>query len=388
MTRKKLLIIFPLELGGRYIATKNICQQLQNFKELKILTKEIKEYCRAVPKGRLRLLRNFLRNCRIIRAALREIPTKEIKNLDYIYSSCIFLLFLASLFSPLRQAKFIYHFHGFDYGEDDKTILGYIRQTNLSPFTKYLYFLPLFYFFYLIERSVLKKTWKIFVPSEYSSLVLLKRYPSIQKEKIYIIPNGYNERVFFPPKRKLKQNFCQILYVGRLVKEKGVEELIGAFKLLDNSNRRYFLTILYPSPEDFVFEKKIEKLSVRYKNITTIRGLAIDKIADLYRRSNLSILPSKTYFEQLPLAYLESLACGTPMLVSYKIPGILDWQRKVAPDLVLSKVTPREIALKIRNFCQLSAVEREQIKEHCLDFSKNFTWKNSAKLFLNHLVSK
>lgn len=381
---KSILCLFPKKPGGEYITSRNICHKLSELKKLKVVIKEIRDYRFLIPKGKLRLLRNFLFNLLLFIKVLKKVFQKINSKLDYIYSPSILLLFLTRLFPKLKKAKIIYHFHGFDYGEDDKGIFDYVKGEKLNLVVKYFYLLPFLYFFSLLEGHVLKKAWKIFVPTQYSASLILKRYAFIDKKKIYIVPNGY-EKKFFSPANKIVKPPWKILYVGRLVREKGIEELIKSFKLLPEN--KYHLTIIYPQSEDLEFEEKVKSQTKGYKNIILMKNVPREKIAGNYRKSCLTVLPSETYFEQLPLVFLESLACGTPVLISKKIPGVLKYQKKINPSLILSKITPQEIAFRIKFFCQLPEFQKRLVKERCLEVAKNFSWQQSVKIFLNYLLN-
>lgn len=382
---KKILCIYPKKTGGEYIASKNICQKLLESKKVKAIVHEIGKYRSVIPEGRLRLLRSFLVNFSILEKELIEISQKS-GGVDYLYSPSSFSLFLASFLPIYKNTKLIYHFHGFEYGEADKTLFQYLKNLNSNFFVKYFYLWPFFWGFSLLEGYTLKKVWKIFVPTNYSASLVPKRYPFLKKDKICVVPNGYDIAAFYPARRIKKQKLHHILYVGRLVKEKGIVELVEAIKILDNG--KFFLTILFPSSEDHEFEQKINELLDEVKNVAMFRDLPISGIANFYRQSELSVLPSNTYFEQLPLAYLESLACGTPMLISHKIPGILEWQTNVVPSLILSRITPQEIARKIEEFCQLSWETKMAVRARCLELAQEFSWERSVKKILEQFLDK
>lgn len=385
MEKKKILCIYPQKPGGEYIASKNICQELLKSKKVRVIVCEIDKYRPVTPRGRLRLLRNLLVNFSILREELSEISRKSGK-VDYLYSPFSLLLFLASRLPIYKKTKLIYHFHGFEYGEADKTLFQYLKSLDTNFFIKYFYLGPFFFGFTLLEGYILKNIWKIFVPTDYSRLIIFKRYPFVEKDKVSVILNGYDMTKFYPQKTMKKQKLHHILYVGRLVEEKGVMNLVEAMKNLDD--KKYILTILYPTSEDNKFEQKIKLLLGKIKNVMMFKDLPVDKIANFYRKSELAVLPSITFFEQLPLVYLESMACGTPMLVSYKIPGILEWQARVAPNLILSKITPEEIAEKIKEFCQLPRRGRMVIRARCLELAQEFSWKKSAEKILVQVLDK
>ncbi len=383
-----ILFVFCRKPGGEYLATKNICSILSKNKNLRVLIEEIKNYHFILPLGRFRLLRNFLSNIFLFLKRLKKINNYKNKNFNYVYSPSIVFLFLFILFSRFRKSKIIYHFHGFNYGENNKTTFKYIKDEKLNFFIKYVYLLPFLVIFSQIEKIVLKRAFKIFVPTDYSKSIILKRYPSLDKKKIYTIPNGLDKKIFKPKKnfKPSKYGKLKILYVGRLVKEKGVRELVEAFNLLDKE--KYFLTIVYPDSEDMVFEKEIKKYLKNKKNINLVKNPSTKQIVSFYNTHDLTVLISTKDFEQFPLVYLESLVCGTPVLISNKVQGVIDWQRTINSDLIVAKPTKEQISEIILEFSKKSEDERKKISKKCINLSKSFTWKNTVRLFLKNLEDR
>lgn len=382
MEKKKLLVIFPKKPGGEYIVTKNLCRKIKDLPKLAIEVEEIETPTFNLGK-KFRFLKQVILNLLISFRVLRKISSDQAEKINYIYSPSPFVLFLVFFFRKFRKAKAIYHFHGFDYGEDDKNFWQYLQKEKMNLLVKYCYFLPILSFYFFLVNLVLRKCWRVFVPAHYSSSLILSKYHFLAEKKLVVVPNGYDQKVFFPPRTLLLPKHHKVLYVGRLAKEKGIEELIKAFDLLDDE--KYCLTLICSSTSDGEFEGVIKRLLGHRSNVEIFMNLSPKRVADYYRRSDLTVLPSKTSFEQFPLVYLESLACATPMLISEKIPGILSWQEAIAPGLIIKEITPNGIAPKIKDFFQLSDRERNGIKDRCLGFAKNYNWENSVKILADAL---
>ena len=115
-----------------------------------------------------------------------------------------------------------------------------------------------------------------------------------------VIPNGVDLAKF--NSNGMKRNLKNIIYVGRLINEKSVDELFKLAKLLPNYN----FTFVGNGP----LYKKIDLPNVLFMGLQKS-----DKLSNIYNNSAFSIFPGST--ENFPLVGLESMACGT-VVVSNK----------------------------------------------------------------------
>ena len=125
------------------------------------------------------------------------------------------------------------------------------------------------------------------------------------KFKMYPIKN------FVEPK-KFGNNLSEelnFIFVGRLVEEKGVKELLSAFlRLRDENGERVRLTILGSGPlYDYV--KSFSGSGI------VAPGFVVEEVLDDYmKNSNVFVLPS--YHEGFPLSFLEAGARGIVPIVT------------------------------------------------------------------------
>ncbi|OGE29243.1 hypothetical protein A3H81_01700 [Candidatus Daviesbacteria bacterium RIFCSPLOWO2_02_FULL_38_18] len=97
-----------------------------------------------------------------------------------------------------------------------------------------------------------------------------------------------------------------VLFVGRLVKEKGVLELLESVQEWDRSIN---LKIIGSGP----LEGEVKKAASGYRNIELIGVIDQDKLSLYYSGSDILIVPSVSE-EGFGRVILESLACGTPVI--------------------------------------------------------------------------
>jgi glycosyltransferase involved in cell wall biosynthesis len=119
-----------------------------------------------------------------------------------------------------------------------------------------------------------------------------------QKDKIISINYGVAEIV----NRQFKNEFC-VGYVGRMIKEKGIFELLQAVMILKNKIPKIKL-LIHGEGKD---KNDVHKYIVKYglQDHIEIKDTSIN-LEDIYERINIMVLPSKMN-EGLPISILECL---------------------------------------------------------------------------------
>ena len=140
-------------------------------------------------------------------------------------------------------------------------------------------------------------------------IVVAKHMKERYGGKVVHIPSGVEEEQHTGPELVL-DNY--ILYVGRLVEEKGVLDLVRAYKGLNKPG--YKLVIV--GDADYETDYTRELLKEVYGNLRIILTgrLPHGHIRKYYEGCKLLVLPS--YSEGFPLVMLEGLLYGAPMLLS------------------------------------------------------------------------
>lgn len=103
------------------------------------------------------------------------------------------------------------------------------------------------------------------------------------------------------------------LFVGNIIQEKGVEELILAFNELDAQHPNKAALYCIGSTKDINFTTKVKQL-VMSENIHFIEPMPQTELARYFQAANVFVLPS--YIEGLGLVALEAMSCGTPVIAS------------------------------------------------------------------------
>jgi len=138
-------------------------------------------------------------------------------------------------------------------------------------------------------------------------------YNGVDNDKFVGIINILNER----KKYGLNIDDVVFLYTGRLVKEKGIEELIRAFNKINNKKFKLLVTgsIGYGKTTKNKFTKKLQQLSENNKNIIYTGYIDYSDIHKLYMISDCGIVPS-IWEEPFALTVIEHLSSGHPVIIT------------------------------------------------------------------------
>ena len=138
------------------------------------------------------------------------------------------------------------------------------------------------------------------------------------ESKIEIIPNGVDTRLFSPNRENLLQRKWGIsrpviLFVGRLVEDKGVKYLLRAFSKVVEEIPDTKLVIVGKGPQ----EKELKKLqeSLGLTQVFFLGAVEAKFMPNIYAGSDVLVLPSIR--EPFGNVVIEAMAAGRPVIGSY-----------------------------------------------------------------------
>ena len=161
------------------------------------------------------------------------------------------------------------------------------------------------------ERCMIKYADQIIVLSQ----GVKKYFKDTYGRNTQYIPNGVNRPEIIPAKlitkkyRLKKDNY--ILFLGRLVPEKGISYLIDAFKQIDTDKK---LVIAGGSSDTDSFMQEIQKMSADDPRIVFTGLVRGQMLQELYSNAYVYCLPSD--LEGMPLSLLEAMSYGNCCLIS------------------------------------------------------------------------
>lgn len=163
-----------------------------------------------------------------------------------------------------------------------------------------------------LYRFSLRKATCVFFQNE-ANLNLFKTNKLLASEAILLPGSGVNVHQHVYEKYPDKDKGLRLLFVGRIMKNKGVEELFEAAKIINRSYKNIFFDFVGMCEENY----RKELYSLSEKGIINYYGPQKD-VHDFYKKSHGIILPS--YHEGTSNVLLEAASTGRPVLAS-NVPG-------------------------------------------------------------------
>jgi len=187
----------------------------------------------------------------------------------------------------------------------------YVRHSEISKHTRGRVYSWLYRFIYELP---IRFADGVIVRGE----LLKERVRTLNRNVLNTVPIGLTTALYQRKKSPLSDSFVRILYVGKLVKGKGVEILLKAFARLCSrlSKKEISLTIVGAGPEEESLRSLCLSMGISQK--VQFKGFIDDKreLSKLYARSDILVVPSTSYPEGVPRVIDEALLHGTPVIAS------------------------------------------------------------------------
>ena len=169
----------------------------------------------------------------------------------------------------------------------------------------------LFYLYFGIFKKHLQKADATVSVSEFVENQVIRR-TNLPKSKSHLIYAGVDSELFRPIEKK-QGNPLNVLFVGQIMPEKGIDVLIDAV-ISTNKKRPVHLKIVGEGHLKKILQKKTKGL-----NFIEWTGFVKEqkRIAEFYQKADLTALPTR-WDEAFSLVPVESMACGTPVLATNK----------------------------------------------------------------------
>lgn len=216
------------------------------------------------------------------------------------------------------------------------------------------------------EKNAVKYADKIIVLSK----GVQDYFEKIYGRKTVFIPNGVSNHIERKP-QIIKNKFGldkdeYILFLGRLVPEKGIKYLIEAFKQVDTEKK---LVIAGGSSDTSEFENEMKEIAKEDKRILFTGFVQGQELEELYSNAYVYALPSD--LEGMPLSLLEAMSYGNCCLVS-DIPECAEVVEDKA--LIFKKADVKDLQSKLQDACDHSE-KVDAHKKQAADFiCSKYNW--------------
>ena len=239
---------------------------------------------------------------------------------------------------------------------------------------------------------------ELWVPTEWQKEISIKQgYP---KDKIFVIPEGVDGKIFKPNPKLKKQDKFQFIIVGRWDYRKGIKESIEGFlkAFPDNQDVELLLNVENPYPTDGMnsTEERLKHYNLEDSRIKILKFLNRKQYTKLLQNANVLISCAKAEGWNLPL--IESLACGTPSIYT-KCSGQLEFtkskglgveilgEEKAGENIPGNFYTPdlNDLVKKIKDSYNNYNVWKKWHLDRSKEIREEYSWKNQAKKAYNRL---
>lgn len=173
----------------------------------------------------------------------------------------------------------------------------------------------------LLKGEFLKRCTGFVVPGRSAREYLCAQ--KMDDSRIFTAPNAVDNKLFYSAAEAARQNAGALraelnlpnryfLFVGRLVRDKGVFDLFSAYAKLNEATRQQ-VGLVYAGDGDL--RRQLEDQATGVSGMIRFAGfLQRDQLATYYALADMLILP--TYSDPWGLVVNEAMACGLPVIVS------------------------------------------------------------------------
>lgn len=172
--------------------------------------------------------------------------------------------------------------------------------------------------------------------------------PFIESENIYELKNFVIDELFFEDEVIEQKNFTdlRIVYLSNLMAEKGIFDLLESLILLEQKNIPYQARIAGNiAPEN---QEKAQKLFDQLNHTEYIGVVGKAQKTDLFKWSNIFVLPTYYTMEGQPISILEAMASGNTVLTTPHA-GIPDVFKNGINGFYVASQNPESIALQLEH---------------------------------------
>jgi len=240
------------------------------------------------------------------------------------------------------------------------------------------------------ERELVKDCHRIIASTAKGKEDLITYYDATP-EAIRVVPCGVNLDLFRPIERAMARGHLGldgesiVLFVGRIVPLKGIDNLLKAMTYLGRK-WRIKLVVIGGDENSQAELQRLERLtrSLKIRESVTFLGLVEqERLPFFYSAADLCVVPS--YYESFGLVLLESLACGTPV-VATRVGGAESVIRPGETGYVVIDNNPSRLADKIALLLSMSNGNTEFVSSIRASVSQ-YSWSNITEAVIEEYQS-
>jgi glycosyltransferase involved in cell wall biosynthesis len=241
---------------------------------------------------------------------------------------------------------------------------------------------PMQQYIHSVEWMLAYDAWRVICCS-HAMEEELEAALQVPADKLCVIPNGVE------PKRlrcsgsetkraQLRRRWARdderiVLFVGRLVREKGIEVLIDAMPEVLSAHPEAKLVVAGGGPRDHL-AARAKRCGLGQK--VAFAGFVSDELADLYAVADVAVFPS--LYEPFGIVVLEAMAAGVPVVTS-DIGGFKEVVRHGATGLQTWASNSRSLAWGIKQVLGDAALAARLRRRGQQEVAARFRWDGIAE---------
>jgi glycosyltransferase involved in cell wall biosynthesis len=218
----------------------------------------------------------------------------------------------------------------------------------------------------IIERIVAKISSENIAVSEWTKKQLISI--GTDPEKIQVVPNGINLQKITGIKPANKT--CDIIFAGRLIKEKNIDVLLNAVARLKANLPQLKCCIIGDGPEKDRLLKLSRELEIA-GNVEFAGFLEYDALIARIKSSRVFVLPSSR--EGFGIIVIEAFACGVPVISTSSPMNAAKHFITNKNGLVVENY-PSSLAKGIMQLLNYDEASRKIISQEVVETSRYFDW--------------
>ncbi len=225
---------------------------------------------------------------------------------------------------------------------------------------------------HMIESAVYRRAQEVVVLSEAFGQLLVGRY-GVPPWRVNVVPPGVDLGQFVPGDRAAARTGLGIaagapvaVAVRRHVPRMGLDILIRAWSPIDRSFPDARLLIVGDGPERHRLERLAEEQGVS-RSVRFLGKVDDDTLVRCYQAADVSVVPTLA-LEGFGLVVLESLACGTPPIVT-DAGGLPEGVASLDPSLVVRAGDPNALSRRLIAALDGKVPDRDRCRTHAETYS-------------------
>lgn len=286
----------------------------------------------------------------------------QIGDIDIIHGHDWLVFWASKVFKHSMKKPLIYTIHATEFGRNQGIYNNVQRYIND------------------IEWYATFEAWKVIVCSQYMKNEVRNLF-QLPEDKVISIPNGvYEENYKAEYKDSFKEKYASpnedvIFYVGRIVREKGIQVLIQSIPEILKTNPATKVVIAGKGPYLDNLRTQADFLGVANRIYFT--GFISDEERNnLYQIADVAVFPS--LYEPFGIVALEAMVTKTPLVVG-NVGGLAEFVSDGENGLTVNPNDPQQLADKIRYFLN-NKNKAAKIAEKGYKMAKeDFTWDEIGK---------